>query len=213
MRSRLFTLIELLVVIAIIGILAALLMPALSKSRERAQQTACVNNLTQLGLAFQMYVSEAEDYFPHYTNGSWGAGVEGGWVYYEKFPVPTAGNFEVKRGNLYPYVQDEKVYACPMDITESHCSYGVNSDTKGRKIIEVPASSQTPLLLEEGSTKETTNDGFFDLNYSPRDYLVDRHGGGNVFAFCDGHVSWEKWTNQEAWNKCNFVKNEDEEED
>ena len=90
-------------------------------------------------------------------------------------------------------------------ITESLCSYGVNSDTRDRKTIQVPASSQTPLLLEEGSTQETTNDGFFDLDFSPRDYLVGRHNDGNVFAFCDGHVSWENWNNQDTWQKCDFA--------
>ena len=76
MKRKGFTLIELLVVVAIIAILAAMLLPALSKARERARQGVCMGNLKQLSLAWLMYANDNDEYFPGWEYQS---GVENGY--------------------------------------------------------------------------------------------------------------------------------------
>jgi prepilin-type N-terminal cleavage/methylation domain-containing protein/prepilin-type processing-associated H-X9-DG protein len=91
-----FTLVELLVVIAIIGILAAILLPALAKARESARRAACVNNLKNMGLIFNLYASEAGGRMPPLDNQ------------YDR--IMFDGDI------MYPeYVSDAAILVCPSD--------------------------------------------------------------------------------------------------
>jgi prepilin-type N-terminal cleavage/methylation domain-containing protein/prepilin-type processing-associated H-X9-DG protein len=106
-----FTLIELLVVIAIIAILAALLLPSLSKAKHRTSTIACINNLRQLGLCWTMYVHDNNDILvPNNSVDIWGVFSPGAaWALAD----PTEAN--VKDGMLWKHNTTLDIYRCPAD--------------------------------------------------------------------------------------------------
>lgn len=113
-NQRGFTLVELLVVIAIIGILAAILLPALSRARQKALSVTCANNLRQLYLANTMYASENRGhYVPAAPDINEGFGGRLRW--HGMRPTPSAeSDFDPMKGLLAEYLPDARVKECPV---------------------------------------------------------------------------------------------------
>lgn len=224
-----FTLMELLVVIAIIGILAALLLPALSRAKGKALRATCLSNLKQFGIGFELYAGDHDDSALPNRDGqkvplgqTW---VEG-WL---GLPGPDCTNWlYLQRSLLGPYLKTPRVWRCPSardPLVDGVCmprvrTISINSfvgaptnvpgATSYHRLAQIAQPPPSDVLVFVDERIETINDGSFAMQsdfdarqpgaWVLRDKPTTVHDGAANLAFADGHAELHQWRDARTLN-------------
>jgi len=200
--ARAFTLIELLVVIAILGILAALLLPTLSKAKSQAVQTVDVNNLKEIVTAVQLYATDNHDLLPAPNWLRQDISGYPGWLYTLDLSASGSTPFRIEKGLLWPTLKDRRIYMCPMDNTNSALfrerdqqlsSYAINGAVIGYNRTNYPAEKLSRMRADDVAfweTDEKEPQYFNDGANFPAEGVSARHLNGAIKAAFGGSVSY-----------------------
>jgi prepilin-type N-terminal cleavage/methylation domain-containing protein/prepilin-type processing-associated H-X9-DG protein len=200
--ERAFTLIELLVVIAIIALLAALLLPALSRAKQKVHGAYCLNNLKQWGLATQLYVADNHDCLPPEGFGSptQMKDLTNGWYYYLPLALGITPYYQMPWRTNAEADPGRSLWICPANSRRTSGTmlfhYCMNEHLDGTgtgdhptRLSGLPCPARLVYLFDNGKVAAVAQQNNVHTNL---------HSRGAHISFLDGHV--RRFRNLEYWD-------------